>query len=70
MRIERGFLRSRVARRIVSLFVLCALVPILATAALSYDHVRKLLLDANGSDRSLFLACGIECAQGAMEFVL
>ena len=45
MRIERGFLRSRVARRIVSLFVLCALVPILATAVLSYDHVRKLLLD-------------------------
>jgi pyrroloquinoline quinone biosynthesis protein B len=31
---------------------------------------RKLLLDANGSDRSLFLACGIECAQGAMEFEL
>jgi pyrroloquinoline quinone biosynthesis protein B len=31
---------------------------------------RKLLLDANGSDRSLFAACGIECAQGAMEFEL
>ena len=45
MRIERGFLRSRVARRIVSAFVLCALVPILATAVLSYDHVRKLLFD-------------------------
>jgi len=45
VRIERGFLRSRVARRIVSAFVLCALVPILATAVLSYDHVRKLLFD-------------------------
>jgi pyrroloquinoline quinone biosynthesis protein B len=31
---------------------------------------RKLLLDANGSDRSLFAASGIECAQGAMEFEL
>jgi pyrroloquinoline quinone biosynthesis protein B len=31
---------------------------------------RKLLLDANGSDRSLFAACGIECAQGVMEFDL
>ena len=31
---------------------------------------RKLLLDANGSDRSLFTACGIECAQGSMEFEL
>ncbi len=31
---------------------------------------RKLLLDANGSDRSLFRACGIECAQEAMEFEL
>jgi pyrroloquinoline quinone biosynthesis protein B len=31
---------------------------------------RKLLLDANGSDRSLFTASGIECAQGAMEFEL
>ena len=31
---------------------------------------RKLLLDANGSDRSLFTACGIECAHGRMEFEL
>ncbi len=29
---------------------------------------RKLLLDANGSDRSVFTASGIECAQGMMEF--
>ena len=45
MKLERGFTHSRVARRIVALFVLCALVPIAATALLSYDHVRKLLLD-------------------------
>jgi diguanylate cyclase len=45
LKLERGFGRSRVARRIVALFVLCALVPIVATALLSYDHVRKLLLD-------------------------
>jgi pyrroloquinoline quinone biosynthesis protein B len=31
---------------------------------------RKLLLDANGADRAAFAACGIECAQGAMEFEL
>ena len=31
---------------------------------------RKLLLDANGSDRAAFAACGIECAQGMMEFEL
>ena len=42
---ERGFMRSRVAQRIVALFVTCTLVPIVATALLSYDHVRKLLLD-------------------------
>jgi diguanylate cyclase (GGDEF)-like protein len=45
MRIERAFMRSRVARRIVVLFVACTLVPIVATAILSYGHVRKLLLD-------------------------
>jgi pyrroloquinoline quinone biosynthesis protein B len=31
---------------------------------------RKLLLDANGSDRSLFAARGIECARETMEFEL
>ncbi len=31
---------------------------------------RKLLLDTNGSDRAAIEACGIECAQGAMEFEL
>ncbi len=45
MKVERGFMRSRVARRIVALFVLCALVPIAASALFSYSHARKLLLD-------------------------
>ena len=31
---------------------------------------RKLLLHANGSDRLRLAACGIECAQGTMEFEL
>jgi pyrroloquinoline quinone biosynthesis protein B len=31
---------------------------------------RKLLLDASGSDRDAIAACGIECAQGAMEIEL
>ncbi len=45
MKLQRGFLRSRVARRIVALFVFCALLPIVATAVLSSDHVRRLLFD-------------------------
>ena len=45
MKIQRGFLRSRIARRIVALFVFCALVPVSAMAILSYDRVRTLLLD-------------------------
>jgi diguanylate cyclase (GGDEF)-like protein len=43
--VDGAFLRSRVARRIVFLFVLSALVPVAALAALSYDHLRKLLID-------------------------
>ncbi|MEP7183236.1 MAG: EAL domain-containing protein [Betaproteobacteria bacterium] len=45
MKLERGFLQSRVARRIVALFVLCALIPISALALLSYEHVRKELVE-------------------------
>ena len=37
--------RSPVARRIVSLFVFCAIVPVTAMAILSYDRVRKHLVD-------------------------
>ncbi|HWZ71152.1 MAG TPA: EAL domain-containing protein [Casimicrobiaceae bacterium] len=45
MKIRRGVMRSRIARRIVALFVLCALVPVMAMAVLSYDRVHKLLVD-------------------------
>lgn len=45
MKLEGTFLRSRVARRIVSLFILSALVPIIAMAVLSFGHVQKLLVD-------------------------
>ncbi len=45
MRIERAFLRSKLARRIVALFVLSALVPIFATAILSLSQVRSLLAE-------------------------
>jgi pyrroloquinoline quinone biosynthesis protein B len=33
-------------------------------------RARKVLLDANGHDRALFSACGIECADRAIEFEL
>jgi putative nucleotidyltransferase with HDIG domain len=39
MKIDRSFLRSRVARRIFFLFVLCALVPIIVLAILSFRQV-------------------------------
>ncbi len=45
MKTRRGIIRSRIARRIVALFVLCALIPVIAMAVLSYDRVRKLLVD-------------------------
>src|SRR5574341_1336219 len=43
MKIDRTFLRSRVARRIFTLFVLCALLPITALAVLSFNQVAKQL---------------------------
>jgi diguanylate cyclase (GGDEF)-like protein len=45
VKIDNAFLRSRVARRIVILFVLSALVPVATLAALSYDHIRRLLVE-------------------------
>jgi len=41
MKIEKIFLRSKVARRIAFLFVLCALIPIVTLAILSYNQVTK-----------------------------
>lgn len=43
MRIQMGFLQSKVARRIFVLFVLAALLPILLTSYLSYQQVRSLI---------------------------
>ena len=45
MRIERGFLRSKVARRIVTFLIVAALIPIAATALLSLGQVRTLLIE-------------------------
>ena len=45
MKIELTFLRSNVARRIFTLFIFCALVPILAMAILSFIQVRKQLYE-------------------------
>ena len=44
MKFQYQFLRSKVARRIVWLFFLSALVPIIATALLSYTYVSDLLI--------------------------
>jgi putative nucleotidyltransferase with HDIG domain len=43
MKLDRFFLRSKVARRIFVLFVLCALLPILSLAVLAFGHVTKQL---------------------------
>jgi len=45
LKIEGGFIRSRVARRIVALFVLSALLPIGAMAVLAFGHVKNLLIE-------------------------
>jgi diguanylate cyclase (GGDEF)-like protein len=45
MRIDRTFMRSRVARRILLLFVLSAFVPALALALLTLEQVRALLTE-------------------------
>ena len=44
MKFQYGFLRSKVARRVVWLFFLSALVPIMATAMLSFTYVSDLLI--------------------------
>lgn len=45
MKFERGFLRSKVARRVFGLFVLSALLPMAITAALSLFQVSKVLTE-------------------------
>jgi putative nucleotidyltransferase with HDIG domain len=41
MKIEKTFLRSKVAQRIAFLFILCALLPIITLAILSFNQVTK-----------------------------
>lgn len=43
MKIEQAFLRSKVARRIFVLFILCALLPITILAIITYSNMTKLL---------------------------
>ena len=45
VRLDGTFLRSKVARRIVLLFVLSALIPIALSAALSFSQVQDLLVE-------------------------
>ena len=45
MKLDTSFLRSTVARRIFALFILCALLPIVALALISFSHVTTQLTD-------------------------
>lgn len=45
MRISIGLLKSKVARRLIGLFLLSAILPVLLTAILSYTQVSNLLVD-------------------------
>ncbi len=47
MRLEIGFLRSQVGRRILAMFVLAALIPIATTAVLSFYHVTQLFSETS-----------------------
>ncbi|MDH5183894.1 MAG: EAL domain-containing protein [Gammaproteobacteria bacterium] len=45
--VSKSYLNSKVGRRLTLLFILSALIPLLITAAISYTHVSKLLLDSS-----------------------
>ena len=47
MTFDTTFLRSKVARRVFALFILCALLPVTALAILSFTHVTKQLNEQN-----------------------
>ena len=47
MKIEKKFLQSKVARRILTLFIFCALVPILTLAVVSFTRVSSELKKQN-----------------------
>jgi diguanylate cyclase (GGDEF)-like protein len=54
MEIESKILRSRLARRVFTLFVLAAIVPVAVTAYLSLDYITKVA--AEGTERELHTA--------------
>ncbi|MEJ2235006.1 MAG: HD domain-containing phosphohydrolase [Syntrophobacterales bacterium] len=80
MKIERTFLRSKVARRIFLLFITCALLPVTILAILSFQHVtsqlrgqsQERLYQAAGAmgmhlfERLLFLETGLEIVASSL----
>ncbi len=58
-----GFLRSKVARRIFVLFVLCALLPVSLLAVLSFSHVTKQL------ERQAFRRLHHECKAAGLTII-
>lgn len=47
MKIERTFFRTKVARRVVTLFIICAVLPISALSVVSFSHVTRQLKEQN-----------------------
>jgi HAMP domain-containing protein len=80
MKVDRTFLRSKVARRIFLLFITCALLPVTLLAILSFQHVTRQLREqsqdrlqqAAGAmgmhlfERLLFLETGMEIAAASL----
>jgi response regulator RpfG family c-di-GMP phosphodiesterase/HAMP domain-containing protein len=80
MKVDRTFLRSKVARRIFLLFITCALLPVTILAVLSFQHVTRQLNEqsqerlhqAAGAmgmhlfERLLFLEIGMEIAASSL----
>jgi response regulator RpfG family c-di-GMP phosphodiesterase/HAMP domain-containing protein len=64
MRIETGFLRTKVARRVLGLFVLCALLPIVALTVISYTTVARQL---HQQSQSRMLETGKATAMSILE---
>ena len=80
MKVDRTFLRSKVARRIFLLFITCALLPVTILAILSFQHVtsqlrgqsQERLQQAAGAmgmhlfERLLFLETGLEIVASSL----
>ncbi len=83
MKIDKTFLRSKVARRIFLLFISCALLPITVLAVLSFRHVTRQLnkqsqerleqaakaMSMNLFERLLFLEAGMEMVTSNLDDV-